>query len=334
MAESRRPKAGPKSRKHVATPARLRRGSGRFPSPTVLEALYGELMAYPNVVGCFLGHKHKKGKSTRRPAIVCLVREKLPLRSIAAKERLPRQVTWRKTSKNRGRLPVDVESLPEPLAYAASAGPGDAIRGFTVPGGGSIPELGTVGIAIQHPQFGGVITTAGHVIRAGTGEVVEFPAGSRPRVSLANAGGPESGKAFTGDAVKRVRTRRADYALILPAAPMLPENLFQDAVRLSGPVIPTPADIGSRRLFVLTAAGARKTVFMGLAGTVPIGEGRMDGLLLTTNVTEGGDSGSALVDDHGNTWGLLVGWTTVASQPYSAFMPATVPLSDEHATFI
>jgi hypothetical protein len=313
----------------------LRRLSGRIPGPAKLQAIYAQLMAYPNVVGCFLGWKHTRKRSTQKPAIICCVTTKMPRSALRPAEHLPRQIEWQKTSTSRGRLPVDVEVISGRIQYAACCGPGDAITGYTTPGMPAVREQGTIGLAMQHPEYGRVVTTAGHVfdIQGTTSGTVTYPEGSRPVVSLWNADGTNTGFRFFGEALKVVLTRSADYAVVLPRPPMSAENLYHDSVVIAAPYLPGPDDLGMD-LYVLTAAGSKKTKFVGLSGTIPVGHEIMDGLLLTQFSTEGGDSGCCLVDETGKLWGLLVGYTTLRGTIYSAFMSATVPLNNEKATYL
>ena len=61
------------------------------------------LMKYPNVVGVGVGLKEIAGEKKRIPCIVVYVREKVPERSLAPKDVIPKNIEG---------IPVDVKEMP------------------------------------------------------------------------------------------------------------------------------------------------------------------------------------------------------------------------------
>jgi hypothetical protein len=116
----------------------------RTPNPVHLAQIYADLLKRPNVLGCFIGRKRRGGRATRRLSVICCVGEKVALQNLAPEERLPEEVTWPRGAARLGRLAIDVRVLARPFQRAASQA--------------------TVGIALRHPTFGDVVTTAGHLV--------------------------------------------------------------------------------------------------------------------------------------------------------------------------
>lgn len=300
------------------------------PGSVRLHAIYSDLMTRPNVVGCFVGRKRRKGREQRSLAIVCIVSQKLPKKHLQPQvERLPETVDWQTGIKQRQTIATDVLELTSRFASASSvSGPGDDIM---LPGVTPLPIHATVGFALQHPIFGHVVTTAGHLLLRAPGEIVYTPE-TRPAVVLANAVG--DGQTFQAIAVKAVITDSADYALIVPESAAPPANLYRDTHPIGQPYLPSASDIGTT-LLVLTGSGAKPAKFIGVAGVLPAGvAGTMRHLLVTTFATAAGDSGASLVDAQSRLWGTLVGAGEVDGKPCSLFISSLVPLAREQATFL
>ena len=186
----------------------------RTPNPAWLAKEYADLLSRPNVVGCFIGRKRTKGRATRRLSVICAVREKVDLKDLDPKtERVPEEILWLRGKARPGRLPTDIQVLSAPFRPASGevAGPGDGVFAGT--------SQATIGIALQHPTLGDVVTTAGHLVLDGAGT-------SAPNLAVqlaVTAGGTQ----HAGSVLKAVRSESADYALVRPAD--LPcENLFAD----------------------------------------------------------------------------------------------------------
>jgi hypothetical protein len=314
----------PKQKIRGRRPA-LRLKLPRTPTPARLAEIYADLQRRPNVLGCFIGRKRKGGRATSRLSVICVVREKVALRVLDPEtERLPGEITWPRGEARPGRLPIDVQVLARPFQRAAGAvaGPGDGVTMGA--------SQATIGIALRHPVFGDVVTTAGHLVLDTLGEVT-YPAGQLPQVSLASAG--SGGTLFPGTALRAVRSATADYALVRPAA-LTCQNLFADQTPIGLPYTPSDQEIGAP-LFVLSARGTLQASFLGVHGSLPVGDnGLMQNLLLTDFATDAGDSGSCLVDAQSRSWGLLVGFSELDGRLCSVFISAALPLALEGAVFL
>jgi|GEM_PF-1615343 len=313
----------PKGKTSGRRPApRLKRP--RTPNPVHLAEIYADLLKRPNVLGCFIGRKRREGRLTRRLSVICCVREKVELRNLAPEEQLPLEVTWPRGSTRLGRLAIDVRVLSRPFRPAAGpvAGPGDGLTAG--------PSQATVGIALRHPTFGDVVTTAGHLVLDTLGEVT-YPAGQLPQIGLASAG--SGGTVFSASVLRAVRSATADYALVLPAG-LTCQNLFADQTPVGLPYTPSDQELGTP-LFVLSARGTLSASFQGVYGSLPVGDnGLMQNLLLTDFATDAGDSGSCLVDAQSRSWGLLVGFSELDGNLCSVFISAALPLALEGAVFL
>jgi hypothetical protein len=297
----------------------------RTPTPARLAEIYADLQRRPNVLGCFIGRKRKGGRATSRLSVICVVREKVALRDLDPEtERLPAEITWLRGEVRPGLLATDVQVLTRPFQPAAGAvaGPGDGVTAGA--------SRATVGIALRHPVFGDVVTTAGHLVLDTLGTVT-YPAGQLPQVELASAG--SGGTLFPGTALKAVRSTTVDYALVRPSA-LTCQNLFADQTPIGLPYTPSDQDLGAP-LFVLSARGTLPASFFGVHGSLPVGgNGLMQDLLVTDFATDAGDSGSCLVDAQSRSWGLLVGFSELEGKLCSVFISAALPLALEGAVFL
>lgn len=289
---------------------RARRPAGAVNSGVVL-ANAESMMDDPNVLGYFVGRKTVAGSRTRQLSLVMLVAEKIPVRKLEARRRLPRCLTLQPTSRRQRELPLDVIEMPAPFARAAAPliGPGDSV----------IPPLGgpgSVGLVVRVRSTGRMfVTTAGHVVqRAGVGGQVQL-----------STRGPAGAMTVSGVVHSLMLNDRADFALVEPDGGCPSRNAYQDRLTLGVPAVPTQRDIG-KQLQVLTPTSAKPTRFRGLFASVPMGSGRLVNALLTDLVTVGGDSGSVLVDSGFRPWGMLVGFSTSGGIDVSAFMPVDIPL--------
>lgn len=310
-APARRPRRDQQTPSSAARPA-----AEHVPDRTQRHELGDGLLGLPNVVGLYVGHKHAGGTSTGEYAIVCVVSEK---RKVPPSAAIPRRLRFRLTSRSHGSILTDVVELPRLRRAAAPVcGPGDGVFGTS---------RGTVGIALAHPDYGPVVTSAGHVFTVpGWTGTRTWGIEDRPTVSLRNAPGGEN---IQGELLKVAVDSAADYALIRPRLDFPPRNVYRDEVPLGVPYQPSADEIGAA-LRVLGASGERQTTFRGLHGRLQIGpEGLIEELVVTDACTVGGDSGAALVDGYGRVWGLLVGF----AEQLSAFMSPFVPMRLEGATY-
>ena len=281
------------------------------PNNASLQAILDRLSAVPNVVGCFVGYKRKGRRKTKRLAIVCCVTRKIPRSQLRPADRLPRMIRWTEGRRFVRKIPTDVQEWGASGRQAFFAGPADAL---THPVSG---ERATVGVAVDVPALGPVLTTAAHAIIPGPGEVT-FGA-NPPSLTLSNIG-----EAGTMNAtVKRATwTDAADFAL-LALDSGAPTNLFEDRLLVSAPFFPLPGDIG-RAVFCLTSRGMIPMRYEGGAASIPVGGFPVTSALLATALpgaggTKSGDSGCCLVDDQFRLWGLLVGFASIDRRIHSVF---------------
>lgn len=186
-------------------PGRLGDPRFRAPSRAMVDALFEQIRAFPNVRGCFVGRRARHGRLTAERSLVCCVERKVHRRELDPRqELLPRRLQVR-MGRRVINLRTDVIAMPPlEVKVAAVAGPGDEVA--------TTKGRATIGVALNHPLHGSVVTTAGHLVYE-HGEVGEetFSGGTAPAVSLLNAG---TGKALTGRVRRVVVSDKADYALV------------------------------------------------------------------------------------------------------------------------
>jgi len=285
----------------------------KIPNTAELMNIYRELMKKPNVVGCYVGKKTTSGKKGSI-AIVCAVQDKILHKDLKPEELIPKTVDWLKSSSSPKKLKTDVVKLPHKLTHQNGAiiGPGDKIIRL------SNNEVGSIGLAISHPQFGPVVTTAGHLFNGSTGnEPVEIQSGDTK---------------VQGIMVKRVMETDSDYALVrVNESPDIKiENLFRDLYAVGPLYMLSENDLG-KKMIILTPRGDFEVTLEGIHGHFTWDGESMTDLILTTWGTIPGDSGSCLVTDKFAVCGLLVGQT---GTQFSAFGPAYIPPLRENSQLI
>lgn len=305
------------------------------PTAALLRAIYNELLDLPNVAGCAIGYKVIGGRRTKELAVVCCVRDKVPSGDLGPKERVPSSLAWGPSGGAPRSLPTDVVVLG---AHARQAGPpdlapGDMILSSAGAGGGPLGGTGTVGIAMEHPTYGAVVTTAGHVLGQATPGTITYPPGAEPTIVLRNPAGGGGAAPLQARGLKASVTPQSDYALLAPIDGETAGNVYGGQYALGRLYIPDPSDV-STSLRVLSATGVRTTTLRYVDALVPVGATMLAHALLTDFATTGGDSGACLVDPSGRPWGLLVGFTTLGDAQYSVFTPAYLPFLLEGAQML
>lgn len=312
-------------------------GAPAAPTPAALRAIYADLLRLPNVVGCAVGFKRRRGRATKTLAIVCCVTEKVVAKELESAARVPKSLTWGPAGGEPRSMPTDVVVLGTHLRQgapnAASLGPGDAILGSTTVTGAPLGGTGTVGIAMQHPLYGPVLTTAGHVIGQTTLGTMVYPAGGEPVVTVLDPAG--GGGTLQLRALKAVFTTESDYGLLALESGESAANMYGTQSALGRVYVPSPSDlVGSPSLRVLCAGGVVPVTLYYVDHYAAVGSAPLAHAILTTFATQGGDSGACLVDDANRPWGLLVGQTTLDGTLYSVFTPAYLPLLLESAQML
>jgi hypothetical protein len=321
----------PVRRKNNAATRSPLAGVRSMPAATQVTSLARDLMEQSGAVGCYLGFKTRKGRRTRKPSVICLVpRKRTPgdIESTAPAQMIPRTVTWTDVRGTTHDLLTDVAELQAPIASQAFAGTGDDLATST-------GEQASIGMALRHPKFGDVVTTAAHALTASAG-ITEFPPTHAPRVRISQFRG---GAPTCQAAVLKIHlTRDGDYALLRPIEDVRCANLYRDEAIVNRPYIPGPGDLG-RPVVVLGPAGVRRTFFRGVHAQLVHGPTGvlMTNLLLTDSATVPGDSGACLADVFNGdlrVWGLLVGTAVIDRVEFSVFTHALSPLLLEQADYL
>jgi hypothetical protein len=295
----------------------------KMPAGRVMDETLRRLMNMPNVVAAFIGTKQRKGRDTGRLSLVCGVSEKIPEKDLDPRHIIPKHIEIATTSLHSSKVPTDVIPLRGNFTIQANVlGPSDV----ALPGSST---QATVGIAIHHPVFGKVITTAGHAV----------PQGVTPGDPLLVSSGGSNFIAKLA-APPRINTQ-TDHALLRPENQELVGNFFQDVTSLGPPYIPDPDHDVGKQLFVLTADRDIVPVqCKGLRGSVRTGANLvMNGLILTDLRTRGGDSGACLVDGQWRVWGLVLGMFRTLDDMghpgnFSVFIPAFRVIFLESAEYL
>ena len=268
-------------------------------------------MRLPNIEGCFVGRKRVAGRKTQTVSVVCCVGKKESSRRLAANQRVPKIVEWSDGKAFRGRFITDVQEISGGQRLAAVGGPGDLM--IIAPGN----SRATVGVALQHPTLGAVMTTAAHAFLDQPGTMTFGAAG--PSIQLAAS---TNGPNLAATARLAHWTADADFALVEVTGS--PTNLYDDKVLVRPPHWALPEDIG-KLVFALTSRGPVPLRFEGATASIELGGHPADRMLLTRPLTLAemplsGDSGCCLVDDQFRLWGLLVGMCVINALPHFVFM--------------
>lgn len=256
------------------------------PSRWLREVLPNLLIAF-GAFGYQLGGKNRRGRWLREPAITFFTDHKRnPSPGGGDVQRVPPWLTW-KDGKHLWKIKTDVlEVTPEiELQAGAVFGPGD---GATIGG-----EVASIGAAVLRPGDGQYITTAGHLFGHGQ-------AGTRVSV----ASGATTAIATVAESVVRTTV---DYALLRLSDGSRCDNLFREHLRIGPVFTPTRLDVGVPLLVLDRFGRATRTRCRGVNATIASGSGTYRGLVTADCVTEGGQSGGALIDDSNRLWGFLIG---------------------------
>lgn len=296
----------------------------QFPNDGELKKIYLELMKKPNVWCCFIGRKEIKGEPQPGLSIVCGVHEKFTETNLSQKERIPKSIKCMNFHSSSHSLKTDVIQMSPKLTFHQDTvyfGPGDGIKRI------KDNSRATIGIALNHPDFGPVVTTAGHLFEEGhsdNNEDVLITSGS---------------KQVYGKKVRHINSIDADYALI-----QINENRWQQSENLFkgreiyrvGPFVSIGKSDLNKIGYILTQTTSRiQTTIKGIHAYCNFGNGiiRTD-LILTDPKTNKGDSGACLVTEKYAVSGLLVGQIGISDRAYSAFLPAYIPATREFASLI
>lgn len=292
-----------------------------------LNRLYDELLGLPNVVGCFVGHRRRKGRRTREVTIVACVSAKPQASYLKRADRIPQKLSWPITSKVLKKIGVDVQVASAGELHGVGLGVGDQISAVASPGSVPRQTLGTIGIALQHPRYGRVVTTAGHVLVGATPGETIFAPGHELEVSVRCT---SQGPVLTAHAHKVAITADADYAILSPPPGIPVDNLYHDSQPLGDPYVPDTTDLNKSAYF-LAPDRPRLTCLRGIQGRLTIGGLDLTDVLITDFCTNGGDSGGCLVTPGSRPMGLVEGGARLNNNLVSVFTSVAWPLIREQA---
>ena len=267
-----------------------------------------EIFDKPNVVGVAIGYKQIKGKETKDLAILTLVESKVSPPDLAKDQVIPKEFDGMKT---------DVQEVGriEALAYTARirpARPGYSIGHYKI-------TAGTFGCLVRDvcPPCRVHILSNNHVLAnsnaASIGDPILQP-------------GPHDGGTYPRDMIARLsrfvpilfndpnRYNLVDAALALPTDQ---RNVIASIVALEIPNGTREAtlnlDVVKSGRTTQTTAGKVTAIDATVAVNYGVGVGYFRDQILTTNMSQGGDSGSLLLSraDHKATGLLFAGSSVV-----------------------
>lgn len=300
----------------------------RAPRGRALRTLYDTVLERPNVTGCFVGRKRRGGRDTGELALVCCVDQKVAADDLAIAHRVPGEMRWPQTSRRKATIRTDVIVARGTGVQAATLGPGDLA---TID---ATAEVASVGVALRHPIYGDVLTTAGHAVLPRAGTIIEAP-GDERSVTLQNMrlGAPRD--ALSARLLMAAWNADFDYALVRPVQGARCGNAYQDDLALGRHYVPDDADVrDAAPMFALTVRGLLSVTLHGIAGVFTVKGVRMEGLILTDLKTNDGDSGCVLVDARLRPVGLLTGFFLSSDERYALWTSLDRLLAREQARLI
>jgi hypothetical protein len=282
-----------------------------------------QLLALPNVVGVAVGYKRRQGEVTREPSVVVLVRRKVALAELAAGDTVPRQVQG---------VPTDVVEVgdlkAQEAALVAPEEPGLRLRRLrpALPGlsvGHYRITAGTLGALVYDCVTGEpLILSNNHVLansqtprgkRAAPGDHILQPGpydGGTERDTLAllyrfvPLRFPRPSKA---GAPRAASPNLCDAAVAKP----LSADLVDAAILGLGPVTGTTEpvlELPVKKSGRTTGCTAGQVTALHATVQVSYGPGKLATFseqVVLTPMSEGGDSGSLIIDEEGRAVALL-----------------------------
>jgi hypothetical protein len=271
----------------------------------LMEARRAKVLATPGVVGLGLGFRLRGGVPTGEPCLTIYVRRKMTRDELATAGSRPLPKAVRSGSR---RLPVDIVELGE---LRRQVGAGDSIGPL---GGG---ERGALGALARDLDTGDTVAlTAMHVTA-----LQQFPASGATAPRFVS---PVPGQTFgTLRAGTMTGTDAAKIALDVqqPPATQLPGI---------GPItgwrpIAFPGDQGTTVRMFGAVSGFQSGYIVNPVASLP--SESLNAAILVNIATQGGDSGSAIVDHQGLLLGFLVGQGGSTLNNLRVFTPASLVLA-------
>ena len=256
-----------------------------------------ELMSHPNVVATGIGFKSTGGARLGMPCIVCSVAEKLEAQRLAPSDRVPERFDG---------VPIDVVSTG-PLHVLALR----TDRHRPAPGGVSLGHYaitaGTLGCVVRKDGEP-VILSNNHVLADNNGARLGDPilqpgpvdGGRDPADRIAALAGFEP-IAFLGGWSDPVVENLVDAAI---ARPIDPDDLSEEILDMASGELGMEIKKSGRT----TGLTKGEIAQIDVTADVDYGDGRVarfSDQLMAGPMSEGGDSGSAVLDSYGRLVGLL-----------------------------
>lgn len=277
----------------------------------IVENKREKLFGLPNVVGVAVGYKRKGGAVTDQPSVVVLVQKKVPLAQLAPGEAVPPEVEG---------VPTDVVEVGtlkalEALAQAPDLGdrrqkvrpacPGVSIGHFRI-------TAGTLGAVVYDQETGERLILSNNHVLANS---------QTPRGRRAALGDPiyQPGPYDGGTAADTLATlhryvplrftsvNKVDAAVARPVSPDVLEPDIMGLGRVEGVAEPE-LEMPVRKSGRTTGCTQGKVTAIHATVRVSYGNGKratFTDQFVTEAMSQGGDSGSLVVDDQARAVGLL-----------------------------
>lgn len=256
-----------------------------------------ELLAKSNVVGVGIGEKIKGGFSQGRLCLKIYVEKKLAIQSLSKKEILPQEIA---------RVETDVEEVGKIVAL------GNSGRYRPAPGGVSLGHYritaGTFGCLVKDKKSGKVLILSNNHVLANSNKAKK----SDPILQPGPYDGGKKPKDIIGYLENWIDINFKKEANLVDAALARPKNaddVQPEIVLIGSPQGHTKAKIGMSIQKSGRTTGYTTGKVKDISASVKVDYDNQTALfrdqILTTNMSQGGDSGSLVLDMKARAVGLL-----------------------------
>lgn len=256
-----------------------------------------ELLSRSNVVGVGIGEKIKGGFSQGRLCLKIYVEKKLAIQSLSKKEILPQEIA---------RVETDVEEVGKIVAL------GNSERYRPAPGGVSIGHYkitaGTLGCLVKDKKSGKVLILSNNHVLANSNKAKK----GDPILQPGPYDGGKKPKDLIGYLENWIEINFKKEANLVDAALARPKNtgdVQPEIVLIGSPQGLTKAKIGMPIQKSGRTTGYTTGKVKDISASVKVNYDNQTALfrnqILTTNMSQGGDSGSLVLDMKARAVGLL-----------------------------